>query len=119
MRGGSVIVSHYMNANFEVRQARVEQRGNIQIAIAARYEDVGRAVIWRRELDFIDAGGNAHHEVAEPGLQRIFEERFSFSPPRVFQVSVQIRRNDLGETILQTLARLIRNRKIIRLRAYS
>ena len=85
--------------------------------IRAFDKHIGGLVIRARNGDRIESRWDPHHHVAETGLQRVSKKRFSFRPPDVLQFGLEMGGHQFRDAILQTFTRLIREGKIVGIRA--
>src|SRR5205814_3560324 len=63
--------------------------------------------------------GHAHDDIARTSLERVANESAPLRPPRVLHFRMEIPRDEVGQSILESLLALVRERKIVGIGAYA
>src|SRR5690242_11219670 len=87
------------------------------MSILTRDEDVGRTIVRPRGGCHFESCRDAHHDVASAGAQSVAEETAPLRPPRVLDALAHVLREQFGNFVFETFAALIRERKIVWVRA--
>src|SRR3954471_21661788 len=78
-----VVVTHQLYADAERLQGRIIERLDVQAAILAVHEDVGRAIVGRGGAHPLGSRRHAHHHVAAIGPEGIAEKAPTLGPPGI------------------------------------
>ena len=76
-----VLLTENVNADPQRAEARIVEGGDMQVAIAPRYEDIGGAIIGARGIGFIETCRHAHHNVANTAF-RVFLKKLRAAETR-------------------------------------
>jgi hypothetical protein len=121
MGGWSIcpVVTDQMNADFQLAQNRIVERFDPVPSIGSPDKDVGGPVIRPRGLRQLEARGYAQDDVAGAGAKRVPDESPSLRPPCVFDPRIEVARDQLCDTVLESFQASIAERKIVRICAHS
>src|SRR5438067_1385056 len=106
MRGRrvDVIVADHLHAHAPLFEARIVERLDAEVAVAARDEDVRGAVVGLGGPGQLEIAGNADDHVAVAGLQGVAHEAAPLRPPRVLDFLAEVARHKIRDGVLETLS---------------
>ena len=103
----AVVITEHIYANPKRAQPGIVQRVDVQIAVAARNEDVAGTIIGPRCADSCHARGNAHHDVAQTGIESLVEEGLPLRKPGVGNAHAQVFRDHPAQFVFKPLFLLV------------
>ena len=85
----------------------------MQVAVAPRDEDIGRAIVGVRGIRFVETCRYAHHNVANTAVQCLLEESFALRKPEIANLHIQVFADKRGKLIFESLLLVIGVWKIV------
>src|SRR5512135_184394 len=117
-RRGVAVRAYHVDADPQVLEYGVVERGDVEPAVLPIHEDVGGAVVGPGGGDDVDAFGRTDLDVTIETVEPAHEVAEALPPPDVLELGVPRVRDELGDLVLHALVQRIGDGEVVRVGAH-